>query len=95
MSKLFDSIRSLVRDERYLIGLHAAERLEERGILEWQAVGGLVVGEVLVQRPLAKPHPAIEVLQMLPDGTEYKAVWSLLSEANVAKLVIVHYFDEV
>jgi hypothetical protein len=30
---------------------------------------------------------------MLPDGTEFKAVWSFLAASNVAKLVTVHSFD--
>lgn len=31
---------------------------------------------------------------MLPDGTEFKAVWSHLQQSGVAKLVTVHFFDE-
>jgi len=38
MGELFQRVRQLVADERYLIGLHASERLEERGIMEWQIV---------------------------------------------------------
>ena len=29
----------------------------------------------------------------LPDGLEFKAVWSLLGQSGVAKLVTVHFFD--
>jgi hypothetical protein len=46
MGALFDIIRQLVSEEKYLIGQHAAERLEERGIMEWQAVAGLDDGGV-------------------------------------------------
>lgn len=95
MSKLFETIRNLVASERYLIGQHAAERLEERGIMEWQVVAGLDDGSLLIERPDATPNPAIEVLEELPDGMEFKAVWSLLSASNVAKLVTVHFFDQV
>ena len=35
MPSLFNTIRKLVADDKYLIGLHAAERLEVRGIMEW------------------------------------------------------------
>ena len=31
MGRLFQTIRELVRQDRYIIGEHAAERLEERG----------------------------------------------------------------
>jgi hypothetical protein len=41
MGLLFDTIRQLVAAEMYIVGEHASERLEERGILEWQAVSGL------------------------------------------------------
>lgn len=93
MDSLFDTIRRLVAEEKYLIGFHASERLEERGIMEWQAVAGLDDGELLVERPDASPNPAVEVRETLPDGTEFKAVWSYLPHSGVAKLVTVHFFD--
>jgi hypothetical protein len=93
MGQLFDTIRQLVADEKYLVGQHAAERLEERGIMEWQAVVGLDDGELIAERPDALPNPAVEVREVLPDGTEFKAVWSYLPESGVAKLVTVHFFD--
>jgi len=94
MGKLFDTIRQLVADNAYAIGEHAAERLEERGIMEWQAVAGFDGGKLITERPRAKPNPAIEMLETLPDGTEFKAVWSYLRTSGVAKLVTVHFFDE-
>lgn len=93
MGQLFDQIRQLVAAERYLVGEHASERLEERGIMEWQAVEGLADGELITERPNAVPNPAVEVRQYLADGTEFKAVWSLLRQSGVAKLVTVHFFD--
>jgi hypothetical protein len=94
MGKLFDTIRQLVAEERYVIGQHASERLEERGIMEWQAVAGLEDGKLIVERPHATPNPAVEVREMLPNGDEFKAVWSHLQQAQIAKLVTVHFFDE-
>jgi len=94
MGQLFKTIRGLVAENRYLVGQHAAERLEERGIMEWQAVAGLEEGLLLMERGEAKPNPAVEVREILPDGTEFKAVWSLLRQTGVAKLVTVHFFDE-
>ncbi len=38
MGQLFDAIRRLVAEEKYVVGEHASERLEERGIMEWQVV---------------------------------------------------------
>lgn len=93
MESLFDTVRRLVAAERYLIGQHAAERLDERGIMEWQVVAGLDDGVPLAERPDAEPNPAVEVRQTLPGGTEFKAVCSHLPHSDAAKLVTVHFFD--
>jgi uncharacterized protein DUF4258 len=94
MGKLYDTIRHLVADDKYVVGDHASERLEERGIMEWQAVAALADGELIVERPRSKPNPTVEVRETLPDGTEFKAVWSWLRQSGVAKLVTVHFFDK-
>ncbi len=93
MGQLFDTILQLVSEEKYIVGQHASERLEERGMMEWQVVAGLENGELLDERPEATPNPAVEVRESLPDGTEFKAVWSHLRQSGVAKLVTVHFFD--
>ena len=93
MAQLFDTIRQLVAEEKYIVGDHASERLEERGIMEWQVVAGLEDGELIAERPDAMPNPAVEVRESLPDGTEFKAVWSHLRQSGVAKLVTIHFFD--
>jgi hypothetical protein len=93
VSQLFETIRRLVAEEKYVIGEHASERLVERGIMEWQAVAGVEDGELMAERPDAAPNPAVEVRECLPDGTEFKAVWSHLPQGDVAKLVTVHFFD--
>ena len=93
MGQLFDTIRRLVASEQYVVGHHAVERLEERGILEWQVVAGLADGRLIVERLDADPNPAVDVRESLPDGTEFKAVWSYLPQSGVAKLVTVHFFD--
>jgi hypothetical protein len=93
VARLFDSIRSLVIAGRYLVGQHAAERLDERGVLEWQVVDGIESGELLREDLRATPNPSVEVRQRLADGTEIKAVWSLLISIDTAKLVTVHFLD--
>jgi len=94
VGKLFSKICQLVVDERYVVGLHATERLEERGIMEWQVVAGLEHGKLICERPKSRPNPAVEVRETLPEGTEIMAVWAHLPGSNFAKLVTVHYFDE-
>jgi len=93
MGLLFDTIRQLVAEEKYVVGLHASERLEERGIMEWQAVAGLQDGKLIAERPDGDPNPVVEVRESLPDGTDFKAVWAHLHQSDVAKLVTVHFFD--
>jgi hypothetical protein len=34
MARLFDTIKQLVAEEKYIVGEHASERLDERGIME-------------------------------------------------------------
>ena len=93
MGQLFRTIQKLVAEEKYVVGEHASERLEERGIMEWQVVAGLDESELIAERPDAIPNPAVEVRECLPDGTDFKAVWSFLRQSGVAKLVTVHFFD--
>ena len=84
MGKLYQQIRRLIADGCYIVGQHAGERLEERGIMEWQAISGFEDGELIVERPKARPNPAIELRETLPDGTEFKAVSSYLQQSGVA-----------
>jgi hypothetical protein len=56
MGQLFDMVRQLVAEEKYLVGQHTSERLEERGIMEWQAVAGLENGILLAERPEMSPN---------------------------------------
>ena len=93
MGLLFRTIQQLVAEEKYVVGEHASERLEERGIMEWQAVAALADGDLIAEKPKSKPNPTVEVRECLPDGTEFKAVWSHLRLSGVAKLVTVHFFD--
>jgi len=95
VAALFDTVRRLVAEDKYVVGEHAVQRLEDRGILEWQAVFGLEEGKLMLERPNDKPNPAVEVEERLPDGTKFKAVWSYLRRSGVAKLVTVHFLDEV
>ena len=94
MGQLFQTIRRLVMNGDYVVGQHASERLEERGLLEWQAVVGMDEAGLIAEDESAIPNPKVEVSELLPDGTEFKAVWSLLRASGVAKLVTVHFFDE-
>jgi hypothetical protein len=66
MGQLFDTIRRLVTEEKYVVGQHASERLEERGIMEWQAVEGVEHAALIVERPTASPNPTVEMRESLP-----------------------------
>ena len=94
MGQLFQRIRKAVREERYVIGRHANERLRERRIPAWQVISGSEHGKLLVERPATSPNPIVEVQQTLADGTPIKAVWAWLSRSRLAKLVTVHFFDK-
>jgi hypothetical protein len=94
MGQLFEEIRQLVADGKYIVGVHASERLDERDIIEWQALAGLLHGgRLIAEWPDDSPNPSVEVNELLPDGTEVKCVWSILRGVGVAKLVTVHFYD--
>ncbi|MGD0387334.1 MAG: DUF4258 domain-containing protein [Tepidisphaeraceae bacterium] len=93
MGVLAENIRQAVRDERYVFGSHADERLRERRITGWQVVGGLDNAKLLRERSDAVPNPVAEFEQFLADGTPFKAMWAWISAERTAKLVTVHFFD--
>jgi hypothetical protein len=76
-----------------VVGEHATLRLDERGILEWQVIDGIEDADLLTERPRDLPHPSVEVMQTLADGTPVKVVWSYLETIDVAKLVTVYFLD--
>jgi len=90
---LAGNIREAVRDERYVFGAHADQRLRERRILGWQVVAGLDDAKVIRETPDAMPNPVVEFDEVLPDGTPFKAVWAWISADRTAKLVTVHFYD--
>jgi hypothetical protein len=93
MGRLFEKIREHVKEGRYVVGAHASERLDERGILEWQVIDGVDAAKLLQERTDAEPNPVVELEQLLADGTPVKVVWSLLKPLDIVKLVTVHYLD--
>jgi hypothetical protein len=71
MGQLFATIRQLVAVDKYVVGQHASERLEERGIMEWQAVAALEDGELIAGRQGRQPIRATARLKRsAPVGRE-------------------------
>lgn len=94
LGQLSDKIKHLVMTDRYIVGAHAVERLDERHVLEWQIVHGIDAATILRERLHDRPNPSIELEQVLADGTSVKVIWSHVTALDVAKLVTVHFFDE-
>jgi hypothetical protein len=88
---LFQMIRTLVNSDQYLIGLHASERLEQRGVHEWQIIAAMPDCELLQERSQNLPNPVVEVECLLPDGTPVVVVWAFLPQSQCAKLVTVFF----
>jgi len=82
-----------VRNDRFLVGVHADEMCEERLIAAWQVVSGIENAELLRERPSSKPNPSVVVRQVLADGTQVEVVWAWLSQTDRAKLVTVYFPD--
>ena len=90
MSTLAQLIKKLIAADQYLIGQHAAERLQERDILEWQVIAGMAAARTVGERRLP-PHATAEFEVMLPDGSLVLAVWAHLIASKRVKLVIVYF----
>jgi hypothetical protein len=86
-------IARCVREDRYVVGVHATERLEERGILEWQVVEAMEHAVPQRERPDAEPNPVVEFKARFPDGTPVLVIWAYLRVSRTAKLVTV-FFEE-
>jgi len=93
MGKLFDKIRSAVREERFLVSWHADERCEEREVTVWQVVAGMEDARLERERPASRPHPSIVVREDLADGSEIEAIWAWLPERQRAMLVTVYFVE--
>jgi hypothetical protein len=93
LSALADNIRKAIRDERFVFGAHADERLRERRVVGWQVVDGMGAAKLLRERLREKPNPIAEFELVLADGTPLKAIWSWIAVDRTAKLVTVHFFD--
>jgi hypothetical protein len=93
MSELWGKIREAVLRGEWIVSNHAAIRLGQRDIAEWQVVDGIETARLLSSRPGAKPNPVVEVEQVLADGSAVKVVWAWLVADSAAKLVTVHFFD--
>lgn len=94
MAALADRIMDAVANDRYVLSVHAVERLRERRVPEWQVAAGLAQGRLLSERPNDRPHPSIEVGQILADATPVKVVWAWLTQSRLARLVTVHFYDK-
>jgi hypothetical protein len=57
MGELFETLRTAVRDGRYIFSDHADNMLRERAIAHWQVIEGLERGELLSERPQTRPNP--------------------------------------
>ena len=89
--ELVEQIRDAVRDGRFLVSVHARQRLAERRVRLWQVEAGLETGAIEEVRPDDEPNPSIVVEEFLPDGTACTVIWSWLSISNQAKLVTVYF----
>lgn len=93
MGALFDKIRVAVENDRFVVGWHADQRCEERGVTPWQLAVDLAEARLLRERPASRPNPSVVVAELLPDGTEARVVWSWLEVTERAKLITVFFQD--
>ena len=80
MGRIWEQIRTAVREDRFIVSWHADERCEERGVTEWQLVAGIDNAELVSERPTTRPDPSVIVGQELVDGTTVEVIWAWLPE---------------
>ena len=90
MTRLAQTILRHVAAGRYELSAHAQNRLDERGIAEWQVIAASQAGRVVAERPGNRPNPVVEIVIDLADGSPCKAVWAL-RPGGTALLVTVHF----
>jgi hypothetical protein len=94
MSDLWPAIKTAVRDDRYVVSMHAERRCQMRRIESWQLVIGIEDATVEAIRPRTRPFPSVVVKNLLADGSEVTAVWSWIKSRGIAKLVTVYFGDD-
>ena len=93
MTHLAKTILRLIESGDWLLGTHADNALDDRGVAEWEVDVAMDGARLLAERPSAHPHPEVEFSGTLSDGTPCKLVWSLLKPGGPAKLVTLHFYD--
>jgi hypothetical protein len=93
MGQLLNQIRDAVKLERFIVSNHADDRLRERSIELWQVLDGVDNARQISERPTDQPHPSVELLQNLADGTDIMVIWFWADFNGVAILVTVHFID--
>lgn len=77
MSNLLIEIQACIRRGNYLASRHASERINGRFLKLWQVAATIDNARLVFEDVDAKPNPKVVVWQVLPDGRQAKAVWSL------------------
>jgi uncharacterized protein DUF4258 len=88
---LVELIKEAVKDGRFLVSVHARQRLAERRVRLWQIEAGLDSARIEEIRPDDEPNPSIVVEAVLADGTPITVIWSWLASSSQAKLVTVYF----
>jgi hypothetical protein len=88
---LAEAITTAVAEGRFLVSVHARQRLAQRKIALWQIEAGLEESTILEIRPDSEPNPSIVVEESLADGTLVTVVWAWLPTSDQAKLVTVFF----
>ncbi len=94
MSRLLEKIKKAVKEDRFVVSMHADVQMEIRGVLPWQVAAGIDLAVLHRERPGSLPSPSVILTQCLPDGAEYYVVWSWKEHLNIAKLVTVFFEGE-
>lgn len=87
------TIRAAARDGRILWRYHALRRATERGITREQALQVLYEGEVIEQRPEAKPFPKCLLMYMEEKDRPLYVSVGYNEASDTLHVITVHWLD--
>ena len=86
-------IRTAARAERITWRYHALLRVQERGITRAQAIRVLTEGEIIEQRPRAKPFPKCLLMWMQEDNQPLYVSVGYDASHDRLYVITVHWLD--
>ncbi|MCC6579379.1 MAG: DUF4258 domain-containing protein [Phycisphaeraceae bacterium] len=91
MSSTLEHIQSLVAAGKWMVSVHADERLEERDIDLEAIIQGVSIAVDIEEYPDASSGPCVLVLQHDPHGEPIHVVWGIRQGTTEPAVIVTVY----